>query len=116
MLTEDQRAALRVELTRLKVELESGLVELAASARPVDLDEPIGRLSRMDALQQQHMAKAGRQNTQVRLQRVKSALAAFERGDYGDCRRCEEPIGYPRLSAQPEATLCRDCQGRSEGR
>ena len=26
------------------------------------------------------------------------------------CRRCEEPIGYKRLSARPESPYCLDCQ------
>ncbi|PLY02951.1 MAG: hypothetical protein C0624_07425 [Desulfuromonas sp.] len=70
----------------------------------------------MDALQQQHMVQAGRQNARQRLQRVQAALALFVRDEYGYCRLCEEPIGAARLFAQPEAPLCLECQGESERR
>ena len=33
---------------------------------------------------------------------------------YGLCLECEVPIGFPRLKAQPQAVLCRECQGGRE--
>jgi len=105
---------LRQRLIALRSELEAMLTNSEEGAKPVDLDQPIGRLSRMDALQQQHMVQAGRQNARQRLQRVQAALALFERDEYGYCRLCEEPIGFARLSAQPEAPLCVECQGERE--
>lgn len=113
-LTTPQRRELHARLLELRAELEALLASSAEGARPVDLDQPIGRLSRMEALQQQSMVQAGRENARSRLQRVQAALALFERDEYGLCRRCEEPIGYPRLSAQPEAPFCLACQGAHE--
>lgn len=105
---------LHQRLIDLRGELEAMLSSSAEGAKPVDLDQPIGRLSRMDALQQQHMVQAGRENARQRLQRVQAALALFERDEYGYCRLCEESIGFARLSAQPEAPLCLECQGERE--
>ncbi|MBW2687795.1 MAG: TraR/DksA C4-type zinc finger protein, partial [Deltaproteobacteria bacterium] len=65
---------------------------------------------RMDAMQQQAMAKATRQKSQLRLTHCKVALSSFDRNEYGLCRKCEEPIGYRRLSAKPEAPFCLECQ------
>jgi DnaK suppressor protein len=80
----------------------------------VDLDEPIGRLSRMDAMQQQKMAQASRRATRMRLDQVGAALANLAAGEYGLCRVCEEPIGYKRLKARPETPRCLECQRKSE--
>jgi len=113
-LTREQRQQLQARLLELRGELERLLEHSAEGARPVDLDQPIGRLSRMDALQQQSMVRAGRDNARQRLQRVQAALALFARDEYGLCRLCEEPIGYARLAAQPEAPLCLACQGERE--
>ena len=110
-LSETQTETLRTQLVTLVAELESALSASAASAAPVVLDQSsVGRLSRMDAMQQQAMAKATRQKAQVRLTQCKAALSAFDRDEYGLCRKCEEPIGYPRLSAKPEAPFCLECQ------
>ena len=37
-------------------------------------------------------------------------------GSYGFCRLCEEPIGFKRLQAKPEAPFCVNCQSRHERR
>ena len=70
----------------------------------------MGRLSRMDAMQQQAMAKATRDKSKLRLAQCKRALSAFDRDEYELCRKCEEPIGYRRLAAKPEAPFCVTCQ------
>ncbi len=92
--------------------IESG----ADAAKPVELDQPIGRLTRMDAIQQQQMARAARAALNVRRGQVLSALAAIDAGTYGECKHCEEPIAYPRLQARPESSLCIACQEELERR
>ena len=82
----------------------------------MDLDEPIGRLSRMDAIQQQRMVEANRAGMQRRLAQVRGALERIEAGEYGECAACEEPIGYARLEARPETPLCIACQTKREKR
>jgi DnaK suppressor protein len=110
-LTDEEAETLREQLVRLRAELEESLRVSARAAAPVVLDQSsVGRLSRMDAMQQQAMAKATRQKAQLRLTQCKVALSAFERDEYGLCRKCEEPIGYARLSAKPEAPFCLSCQ------
>lgn len=113
-LNDEQKEELRGDLTAAREELARSIESAADGARPVALDQPIGRLSRMDAMQQQSMAKANRLAAKQRLGRVEVALERFGRGDYGVCIECEEPIGYPRLKAKPEAALCIACQNRQE--
>jgi len=110
-LTGDQIEELRKALQKLRNDLEQLLRSTRESTQPVDLDEPIGRLTRMDAIQQQKVAAANRRTHDIRLQQVKQALAAMGSDRYGLCRRCEDPIGYPRLEARPESPYCLDCQG-----
>lgn len=115
-LTEQQVQQMVSELRALQVDLTTMLERSKEGSRPVQLDQPIGRLSRMDAIQQQKMLAANRRSTEVRLRQVKAALAAAERGEYGECVECEEPIGYRRLCARPESRLCLDCQRAAERR
>ncbi len=109
-LTPEQLLELRQVLTALRGELEQLLRATREGTKPVDLDEPIGRLTRMDAIQQQRMAVANRHGHDLRLRQVNQALTLTDRGEYGLCRRCEEPIGYARLKARPESPYCLDCQ------
>ncbi len=80
------------------------------AAGTVELDQQRnGRLTRMDAMQAQAMASAGRERARREMQRIDAALRRLEAGEYGDCLRCEEPIDPRRLIADPAATLCIDC-------
>ena len=109
-LTKDQVAEMRQALEALKAELEELLSTTRDASRPVDVDEPIGRLTRVDAIQQQSMSVASRRGYDLRLRQVCQALRLVQRGDYGLCRRCKEPIGHARLAARPESPYCLDCQ------
>lgn len=76
----------------------------------VELDQTrTGRLSRMDALQAQAMANAGRDRAAVELRRIDAALDRISAGVYGDCVECGEPIAPARLQAQPAIALCVEC-------
>jgi DnaK suppressor protein len=115
-LSDAQRTELREDLLKLRAELQETLSLSSEGARPVDLEEPIGRLSRMDAMQQQSMLKANRAAAQLRLAQVEGALVRHREEDYGECQGCGEWIGYPRLKARPEAPFCLSCQGAQETR
>ena len=114
-MEKNEAQELRADLESLRDELSSFLAAAAAGSRPVAVDEPIGRLSRMDALQQQSMTKANRVAAEQRLQRVEAALRRIEGDEYGVCLQCEEPVGFERLKAQPDAVLCISCQSQREG-
>ncbi|MCD6527845.1 MAG: TraR/DksA family transcriptional regulator [Desulfuromonas sp.] len=113
-LTSAQLAELHQQLLQLRVELRQLLAESAEQSQPVDLDKPIGRLSRMDEMQQQSMAQANRRSTEQRLGQIEAALARIGRDEYGWCVACEEEIGCGRLKARPEAPFCLSCQTQRE--
>lgn len=48
------------------------------------------------------------------LQKIRSALALIENGDYGYCEDTGEPIGIKRLLARPTASLSVEAQERCE--
>lgn len=49
-----------------------------------------------------------------RLQDVQQALRSLEKGEYGICQRCGNPIEPERLEVKPDATLCLSCQREVE--
>tara|TARA_B100000674_G_scaffold469031_1_gene455465 strand:- start:448 stop:795 length:348 start_codon:yes stop_codon:yes gene_type:complete len=77
---------------------------------PVELDQQaIGRLSRMDAMQQQSMDTAKEARRIGRLRLIEAALRRLEEGDYGYCLNCDESISDGRLKLDPTFSLCIDC-------
>lgn len=45
---------------------------------------------------------------------VMKALERVDRGDYGICQECGEPIGLPRLEVMPYTPYCVGCERRVE--
>ncbi len=85
------------------------------AAQTVELDQSaVGRLSRMDALQGQAMAKASHQRRMIQQQRIGSALQRIENGNYGVCVRCEENIHLKRLEVDPTTLVCIECAKNQE--
>jgi DnaK suppressor protein len=112
----DDLAARRRALETLRDELTALVDGSAEGVRPVDLDEPIGRISRVDAMQQQKMLAENRRSAQLRRRQVEAALDRIEAEEYGECQGCGEEIEPRRLAAQVEAPLCLECQSRREKR
>ena len=115
-LTDAQTEELGSDLRTLQTDLKKLLETSKEGIQAVAPDPAIGRLTRMDAIQQQSMAKANRESYKLRLQQAQQALRMIAADDYGYCRRCEEEIGYRRLKAKPETPFCVNCQSASERR
>ena len=105
----------RDRLLTLRAELESTAATGDESAAIVELDQSkVGRLSRMDAMQAQAMAKASSNRRQAMLVKITVALQRIDDGDYGLCRKCEEEINPKRLEFDPTAIYCIDCASKGE--
>ncbi len=111
-----ERAQLHATLLRLEQELSASIERSAEEAKPVDLDTPIGRLSRIDAIAQREISQAGRRQQARQLGLVRTALASIDDDEFGLCRLCDEAIAFRRLQAQPFVTICVRCQAARENR
>lgn len=115
-LTDPELVELQADLEDALAEVEELLANPSDRTETVDLDQPIGRLSRMDAIQQQKMAQEQQRRHKLRRSQLVVALKRAEDGEYGECRRCEEAIGYARLKARPETPMCIGCMKAAERR
>lgn len=114
-LNQQQLEELRSLLLATRQELETKLLGIDSSTKPVTLDQQsVGRVSRIDAIQQQQMAIANQQQAEQLLKRIELVLLRINSGEYGICLQCEEPIAFARLQAQPYASLCIGCQSAIE--
>ena len=105
---------MRKRLLDRRKELE-GVIESRAETRTdADLDQQrIGRLSRMDAMQQQAMEEETGRRREQELARISAALKRIEAGDYGYCTVCDEPIALKRLDNDPATPLCIGCASKA---
>jgi DnaK suppressor protein len=106
-----------IDLQYFKKRLEERLEEIIAAQEsrkkevaPVELDQArVGRLTRMDAMQQQAMSQAAARLADLERQRIQSALGRMQSGDYGYCIICDEEIAEGRLRFDPSILTCISC-------
>ena len=100
----------RERLDQEAAELRTADVETSEDRAPVELDQQsVGRLSRMDALQQQAMAEAQSRRRAGRLRAIEAALRRMDTDDFGWCEECGEEIPLGRLELDPCAPRCVGC-------
>ena len=110
MFTKTDLLTFQKRLYAIVTESEAENRTTRASRGTVTLDQQsVGRLSRMDALQQQAMAKATHARRQAQVQRAKAALLRIEDGEFGYCLECGEEISRKRLDHDPSLALCITC-------
>jgi len=69
----------------------------------------VGRLSRMDSLQNQSLAKNLRERESVGLALIQEALRRLDADTYGICTECGSPVAAERLLVFPESGTCANC-------
>ena len=96
-------------LEGIRVEIQDDLDASTEASGVVKLDTSIGRLSRMDAMQNQQMALELRRRQEQQLQRIANALKRMDKGTYGLCGKCKQPIAEDRLEVSPDVVMCVRC-------
>lgn len=99
------------------VNVKAAIAEANSASATVMLDQSsVGRLSRMDAMQQQAIAQGIRERQEMQKAKLEAALARIDSGSFGACCECGEPVEAERLALDPSVVFCLTCQGeRSKG-
>lgn len=99
------------KLLHAKIAELQGYDQAAKDSRAtVTLDQTsVGRLSRMDAMQQQAMANATSQRRKTEIHQAKAALLRIDQGEFGYCVECGEDIAPQRLNHNPSVATCITC-------
>ncbi len=99
----------RKQLQELLDEIEGYLAKTEQSAEAVSPDKSLGRLSRMEAMQDQQLILEARRRKKMQKVAVLSALQRIEHGQFGTCIYCNKPIAHERLEVAPESNTCVSC-------
>lgn len=111
-MTQSQREAF---MTKIQEEMEAAktfITKLQELTKPIAPDNAIGRVSRMDAINNRSVNEEGLRKAQVRLQRLERQLARCDTEDIGKCTRCGVEIRFERLMFLPDSFRCVACARR----
>lgn len=79
--------------------------------KPIPLDASIGRISRMDAINNKTINESSMREKKKILQRLEKALENSDSKDFGHCTKCGNEIPFGRLEYMPHTTRCVGCVG-----
>ncbi len=76
---------------------------------PVTPDNAIGRISRMDAINNKSVTEAALRTAETKLNGLGEALKNIEKSDFGLCAKCSNPIPIQRIHLMPHKRFCVHC-------
>ncbi len=108
----DSRAELKKKIETALEKIRLDIERLEEATRPIAPENAIGRISRMDAINNKGVAEAALRAAKRKLASLKAALAKVDSPDFGNCSRCGQPIAAGRLMFMPESNECVRCAAR----
>ncbi len=102
-----------IEVIQREIKKLTGKIEeLKEFNAPVAPDNAIGRISRMDAINNKSIVDASMRNMKNRLDQLQKISQVVYEKDFGLCLKCHQPIPFERLKLRPEIRLCANCLKR----
>jgi DnaK suppressor protein len=111
MNTED-RQTFRKKLEETITQTEGQIAQLEEDTRPISPENSLGRITRMDAINNKSVAEAALRTARRKLAKLKLSLSKLEEPDFGQCSACKANIPVQRLMFMPESTHCVRCASR----
>lgn len=85
---------------------------LEDATQPISPENAIGRISRMDAINNKSVSEATLRSAKKKLSNLEAALTKVDQTDFGICVRCRQPIPPARLMFMPQSNRCVRCAER----
>ena len=108
-LTPQEKAEIRSIMEESIEETRKNITALKDLTRPIAPDNAIGRVSRMDAINNKSVNEAGLRAAERKLEKLERNLSRIEEDNFGNCTRCGNPIQIGRLKFMPESSWCIHC-------
>ena len=77
--------------------------------KPISPENAIGRVSRMDAINNKSVNMVALKNAEIKLANLKVALTKVDDSDFGICVKCNKNIPLGRILLIPHAITCVNC-------
>ena len=85
------------------------IAEYKELSKPVAPDASIGRVSRMDAINNKSVTEASLRQLESKLNGLKRVLAQYDTKEFGICIKCKKAIPLGRILFMPQSPYCVNC-------
>ena len=111
-MTTQEKVALKEIIEKKIVSIDDQIEDLKELTKPIAPDCAIGRVSRMDAINNKAINDNALSKKRQQLQGLQDALENIDMPDFGKCISCGAPIPIGRILLVPESRICVKCAGR----
>jgi DnaK suppressor protein len=108
-LAQKEKDTLKKKIEEDIILTEEQITLLQEKVKPIAPDCSLGRLTRLEAMGEQHVNNKILDESRIKLTRLKNALLRIDKPMFGICIECEEEIGFGRMSIRPESVRCVEC-------
>ena len=108
-LTKQEKSDIKETIETSITSLKEQIAILEEKVKPIAPDCSLGRLTRLEAMGEQHVNNKILDESKIRLARLTNALLRVDKPMFGICIECEEPIGMGRMRIRPESARCVQC-------
>ena len=108
-MTPETKAELKSKIEELILKYEDDIKETEKSTQPIKPENSLGRVSRMNAINNKSVMEASLRNKISKRNKLKFALTQVDNPGFGSCTNCKKPINPKRLMYMPESTKCIKC-------
>ena len=92
-----------IEKTRLSI------LDYKQSTKPISPENAIGRVSRMDAINNKSVVEAALRESNNKLADLKFVESLIHKPDFGICISCKQSIAIGRILFRPQSKKCVNC-------
>ncbi len=91
------------------IKTKEKIVDYTEMSKAVSPDDAIGRLSRMDAINNKSVAESALHKAKEKLKKLEYVKTQIGKEGFGICKNCQSPIPVGRIIIRPESVYCVNC-------
>ena len=111
MLTKEEKENIKQAIDKKARDLDARIEEYKELTKPIPPSDAIGRVSRMDAINNKSVNEAALRQAEKLRQGLHRAIKRLDDERFGLCNGCGKPIPIGRLLLMPGAISCVRCAG-----
>ncbi|MEQ8352094.1 MAG: TraR/DksA C4-type zinc finger protein [Leptospiraceae bacterium] len=108
-MNQDEKDEFKEKATEEIARLADDIKHLENDTQPISPDVSLGRLTRMDAIQNKSVAEANLNAARSRLKRIESRLQKLDSPDFQSCINCGQEIPMARILYLLDTNTCLGC-------
>ena len=108
-MTDQEKTDIKAKILEEIEKTKKSIADYKELTKPISPENAIGRISRMDAINNKSVIEAALRQAESKLKNLQVVLENMEGQDFGLCQKCQKPIPIGRILLMPQSRFCVNC-------